>query len=182
MLISSFLPSTGGQGSEQRPFSLTVRQRDRILWGKQFCTIIITKATKGKSKKQFQHGVRIGFLAATLRFGYLHTCTCMLSHFSPVRLFVTPWTRACQIPLTVGFSRQEYWSGWPCPPPGYLPDPVLKSSREFSPGSVPWELSLENSKVSHCDVSASNRQDVLSFNVKIKSLYQQQIHPFNCKW
>ena len=73
--------------------------------------IIITKATKGKSKKQFQHGDRIGLLAATLPFGYLHTCTCMLSRFSPVRLFVTPWTRARQILLSLGFSRQEHWSG-----------------------------------------------------------------------
>ena len=33
------------------------------------------------------------------------------------------WTVACQAPLSVGFSRQEYWSGWPCPPPGDLPNP-----------------------------------------------------------
>lgn len=49
------------------------------------------------------------------------------------------------------------------------------SSAELKPGEF---------KVSHyiCDVSASNRQDVLSFNVKIKLLYQQQTHPFHCKW
>ena len=46
--------------------TLTVRQRGRILWGKPFCMIIITKATKSKSKEQFQHGVRIGFLPATM--------------------------------------------------------------------------------------------------------------------
>ena len=53
MLISSLLPSTGGQGSEQRHFGLTAGPRDRILWGKPFCMIIITKAMKSKSKKQF---------------------------------------------------------------------------------------------------------------------------------
>ena len=42
---------------------------------------------------------------------------CMLSHFSRVRLFETPWTVACQALLSMGFSRQEYWSGFPCPPP-----------------------------------------------------------------
>ena len=42
----------------------------------------------------------------------------MLSHFSHVQLFVTLWTVAHQAPLTMGFSRQEYWSGLPCPPPG----------------------------------------------------------------
>ena len=41
---------------------------------------------------------------------------CMLSHFSHVQLFVTPWTVAYQAPLSMGFSRQEYWSGLPCPP------------------------------------------------------------------
>ena len=42
---------------------------------------------------------------------------------SRVRLFVTPWTVAHhQAPLSMGFSRQEYWSGLSCPPPGYLPD------------------------------------------------------------
>jgi len=37
--------------------------------------------------------------------------------------FVTPWTVACQAPLSMGFSRQEYWSGLPFPPPGDLPHP-----------------------------------------------------------
>ena len=50
VLFSSFLPSTGGQGSEQRHFSLTLRQRGRILWGKSFCMIIITKAMKASQR------------------------------------------------------------------------------------------------------------------------------------
>ena len=41
----------------------------------------------------------------------------VLSLFSPVRLFAALWTIACQPPLYVGFCRQEYWSGLPCPPP-----------------------------------------------------------------
>ena len=52
-------------------------------------------------------------------------CSCMLSHFSHVPLFVTLWTLACQAPLSMGFSRQEYWSGLPCPPPGHLPNPRI---------------------------------------------------------
>ena len=39
---------------------------------------------------------------------------------------VTPWTVARQDPLSVGFSRQEYWSGLPFPPPGHLPHPGIK--------------------------------------------------------
>ena len=40
--------------------------------------------------------------------------------------FVTPWTVAHQAPLSMGFSRQEYWSGWPCPPPGDCPKPGIQ--------------------------------------------------------
>ena len=46
-----------------------------------------------------------------------------LSH---VRLFATPWTVACQAPPSMGFSRQEYWSGLPFPSPGDLPDPGIE--------------------------------------------------------
>ena len=45
---------------------------------------------------------------------------------SLVQLFVTPWTVAHQPPLSMGFSRQEYWSGLPCPVPGDLPDPGIE--------------------------------------------------------
>ena len=53
-------------------------------------------------------------------------CVCMLTCFSRVWLFATLWTAAHQAPLSMGFSRQEYWSGLPCPPPGDLPDPGIK--------------------------------------------------------
>ena len=50
-------------------------------------------------------------------------CACL---FICVWLFVTPWTSACQAPLSVEFSRQEYWRGLPFPSPGDLPDPGIK--------------------------------------------------------
>ena len=50
---------------------------------------------------------------------------------SCVPLFTSPWTVAHQAPLSMGFSRQEYWSGLPFPPPGGLPDPGIE------PGSPP---------------------------------------------
>ena len=59
------------------------------------------------------------------------TCMCVL--VSRVQLFVTPWTIACQGPLSMGFSRQEYWSGLLCPPPGDLPDPGIKPQSLMSP-------------------------------------------------
>ena len=45
---------------------------------------------------------------------------------SRVQLFATLWTIAYQAPLSKGFSRQESWSGLPCPPPGDLPDPGIE--------------------------------------------------------
>ena len=53
-----------------------------------------------------------------------------LSH---VRLFVIPWTVARQVPLSMGLSRQGYWSGLPCPPPGDLPDPGIEPTSLTSP-------------------------------------------------
>ena len=58
---------------------------------------------------------------------------CMLSHFSCVQLFATLWTVACQAPLSMGFSRQEYWSGLPSPPPGDLPNPGIEPISPASP-------------------------------------------------
>ena len=54
------------------------------------------------------------------------TCVCVLSHFSCVRLCATLWTIACQAPLSMGFSKQEYWSGLPCPPPGDFLNPGIE--------------------------------------------------------
>ena len=50
----------------------------------------------------------------------------VLIHFSCIQLFATQWTVARQAPLSMGFSRQEYWNGLPCPPPGDLPNPGIK--------------------------------------------------------
>ena len=49
-------------------------------------------------------------------------CPCMISHFICVPLFVIPWIVAHQVPLSKGFSRQEYWSGLPFPSSGDHPD------------------------------------------------------------
>ena len=60
------------------------------------------------------------------------TRVCVCSCFSHVRLFVTLWTVACQTPLSMGFSRQEYHGGLPCPPPG---DPSNPGMEPVSPGN-----------------------------------------------
>ena len=66
---------------------------------------------------------------------------CIFSRFSCVRLFATLWTVICQAPLSMRFSRQEYWSGLPCPSPGHLPDPEIEPasliSSALAAGSLP---------------------------------------------
>ena len=62
---------------------------------------------------------------------------CVLSHFSHVQFFKTLWTVTCQAPLSIGFSRQEYWSELLFPLPGNLPDPRIKlTSLLMSPAFV----------------------------------------------
>ena len=63
-------------------------------------------------------------------------CVCVPSRFSPARLFGTLWTVATQALLSVEFSRQESWSGLPCPPPGDLPDPGIEPVSLMSPALV----------------------------------------------
>ena len=58
---------------------------------------------------------------------------CILSRFSHIQLFVTLWTIALQAPLSMGFSRQEYWSGFPCPPPGDRPNPGMEPVSPAAP-------------------------------------------------
>ena len=57
----------------------------------------------------------------------------ILSRFSHVQLFTTAWTVACQVPLSMEFSRQEYWSGLPCLSPGDLPDPGIEPTSLMFP-------------------------------------------------
>ena len=56
----------------------------------------------------------------------------VLSCLSCVQLSAILWTVACQAPLSMGFSRQEYWSGLPCPAPGHLPDLEIEPTSPVS--------------------------------------------------
>ena len=75
-------------------------------------------------------------------------CSCVLSCFSHVQFFATPWTVACQAPLSIGFSRQEYWSELPFSPPGDFPNPGIEPTPLMSPAlaggffttSATWEV------------------------------------------
>ena len=75
---------------------------------------------------------------------------CVLGLFSCVQLFAIPWTAARQAPLSMGFSRQEDWSGLPCPLLGDLPNPRFEPTSLMSPAlageffttSTTWEAHL----------------------------------------
>ena len=60
-----------------------------------------------------------------------------------VQLFATLWTMACQVPLSMGFPRQKYWSGLPFPSPGDLHDPVIKLTFPVSLALQADSLSIE---------------------------------------
>ena len=71
---------------------------------------------------------------------------CARCHFSRVQVLVTPRAVACQAPLSMGFSRQEHWSGLPFPTPGNLLDPEIKHLLPspalvggFFTTRIPWE-------------------------------------------
>ena len=103
-------------------------------------------------------------------------CGCMCVHactLSLIQLFVTPWTGAHQAPLSMEFSRQEYWSGVPCPPPGDLPDSgietlsscvssVASESLTTSPPGKPWRFSCSSLIQIHDFIGTSIWEDIIS--------------------
>ena len=102
----------------------------------------------------------------------------VLSCFSHVQLFVTLWTVACQTPMSMGLSRQEYWSGLPFPPPGDLSNPgtepvslidrwVLYHSVQFS--------SVAQSCLTLCD-PMNNSMPGLPVHHQLPEFTQTHIH------
>ena len=69
---------------------------------------------------------------------------CTLSHFGRVWLFAAPRSVGFQAPMSVGFSRQEYWSGLPCSPSGVFPDPGIEPTSSVSPA-----LQVDSLPLSH---------------------------------
>ena len=80
----------------------------------------------------------------TMHQGMYAHAWCVLSHFIPVQLFATLWIIAHQASLSMGFSRQEHYSGLPCPPPGDLFDPGIKPSTLAAPALQADSLPLSH--------------------------------------
>ena len=87
---------------------------------------------------------------------------CVLSR---VRFFATPWTVARQTPLSMGFPRQEYWSGLPFPSPGDLPDPGIEPLSPASPALAGGFFTITPpGKPTHLDDTSSVRGSQLPVN------------------
>ena len=78
----------------------------------------------------------------------------MLNYFSHVWFFVTLWTVAHQAPLSMGFFRQEYWSGLPCPPPGDLHDPGIEP-KSLSSLALEGGLFISSTTCCCCSIAKS---------------------------
>ena len=92
----------------------------------------------------------------------------LLSHFSRIRLCATPWTAACQAPPSMGFSRQEYWSGVPLPSPKYSLDWYkllinFQSSKNVDHENIFCQLSC-------CHYRGKNNSEVLTLPFSLMSL------------
>ena len=84
---------------------------------------------------------------------HARACTHVLSCFHHVRLFVTLWTVAHQACLSMGFSRQEYWTGLLCPPPGDLPNPGTEPVPPVSPRATWGTLIIFHRKlINSCEI------------------------------
>ena len=100
-----------GDGKKRNPPILYVgRQICQSLWRRVWSFL--------KKKKKTKNGLTVWSCNPAL--GHVLSC------FSCVQLFVTLWTVACHVFLSMGFFRQQYWSGLSCPPPGDLPNPGIK--------------------------------------------------------
>ena len=113
-------------------------------------------------------------------------CVHVLSCFRCVQLFVTLWTVDRQPPLSMEFSRQEYWSELPCPPSGGFPDPGIKPMSSASPALQVDSLLLSH-WISPCvcgagpSYSYAERKLTLtciSMQILIAPMYTLMIQPF----
>ena len=92
-------------------------------------------------------------------------CACVLSHFGHFRLFVILWTVAFQVPLSMGFTRQEYWSGLPCPLQSDLPNPGIEvGSLALQVKSLPLSH-WESLYVEYIQLNVQHCSTIIKFNI-----------------
>ena len=115
-------------------FGLGKIARGTSSWGNSL--YVLSEAKRDESPKKASSLVHLGTFRLLCSIPQYWTCPSGCSpvsgvkvkvkSLSPIPLFVSPWTVAYQAPRSMGFSRQEYWSGLPFPSPGDLPNPGIE--------------------------------------------------------
>ena len=124
-----------------------------MFTGSTYCTLFLLDCFNFAFECVFLFHYLICHYIFTLGICYALVCVCArvrVCSLSRVQLFATPWTVSRQAPLSVGFLRQEYWSGLPFLSPGDLPDPGIKlespaSAGEFFTSEPPGKPIIMNS-------------------------------------
>ena len=130
-----------------------------------------------KTKSGFIVEISFGLLFS---FNFLVDNKCVFHKWSEVKvtqwcwLFETPWTVACQVPLSMGLSRQEYWSRLPGPPPGDLPNPGIKPASFISPALTGGFFTTSTTWKAVC-VNLSSYWEPLT-SIRSISIQQQRVH------
>ena len=106
-----------------------------------------------------------------------HLCMSVWWLLSHERLFVTPWTRAHQVPLSMEFSRQGYWNGLPFPSPGDLPDPGIEpTSPALHMDSLPSEpLGKPQGPPLRCHNPNKKSQCLPAFTCTLRCMFEMRI-------
>ena len=87
----------------------------------------------GRSFDKYERELLLNSMAAVVQDSpFVNMCACLVTKLCPT-LFATLWTVALEAPLSIGFPRQEYWSGLPILPPGDLPCPGIEPASPVSP-------------------------------------------------
>jgi len=110
---------------------------------------------------------------------------------SGVQLFVASWTVVIQAPPSMGFSRQEYWSGFPCPPPGNISNPGIEPTTPASPAlaggfffffffypSPPWDAQFKMEKAQFSKSVLSSSEEESLYSVSYPCMLSPQIQIF----
>ena len=105
---------------------ISILKRER--YGLVYMNYIVCTSYNYNNYYDYTYLQFIYFIA--IKYSNVQTSVCVLSH---VQLFAASWTVACQAPLSVEFSRQEYQKGLPFPPPEDLPDQGIKPTSAASP-------------------------------------------------
>ena len=87
------------------------------------------------------------------------------------------WTLACQASLSIGFSRQEYWNGLPCPSPGDLPDPGIEPVTFRSPALAGWFFTISATwEAQCCQIALKAAATTIFISTVYESLFSEKIY------